>query len=244
MSGGVDYSRIQSCIDVTDDDIKEALSPAQSLAEPTPRQRALALLERMASVAQPRQGAPRILVLVANMAMHDWIEGDLEVKLIGDDEITVLELLVDDGMSQERIAGPTRVDVSIAEFRNAVNLRPDLIRPLAATGRIEPRRITLRGSRSRLDENAPPSFSAFASGLMRAVSGKALGSQKLRAVRLENVPARTAPAPPATPPRPPPPRGKKSIATYERAAPTIEFPEEYRRSKGTPGGGGHGQGDA
>ena len=249
MSAAPDYSRFESCLDVSDADIAEALAPAQSLNEPTPRRKTLALLEHMAGVAQPRKGAPRILVLAANMAMHDWLDGDLVVKLIGDDEVTVLELLVDDGLSRERIAGPLRIDVSLAEFRNAVNIKPELIRPLAPEGKVEARRLVLRSSRDLVGDAAPPSFSAFASGLMRAVSGKALGSQRFQAVR---APIRVEPEPPKpkptaprpkpprpAPPRaaeipvakPPPPKRKKSIASFERASRPIEFPEQYRRSK-------------
>jgi hypothetical protein len=168
----------------------------------------------------------------------------LIVRLIGDDEVTVLEILVDDGLSRERIAGPLRVDVSLAEFRNAIHLKPFLIRPLDVDGKPEPRRIVLRSMRGLLD-TGPASFSTAASGLMRAVSGEdALAAARTRVVGAPGakVPAPAPAARKATPRAPPPrasarkpegPAGRekrpKSLVSFERPVATIEFPEELQK---------------
>jgi hypothetical protein len=160
----LDLDQIASCLDVTDDHIRDALASARSLSDPSPREKSLALLGRMVSVAQPASGAPRILVLLARMAKRDWLEGDLVVRLIGDTELSVLELFVDDGASRERIAGPLRIDVPMDEFGAALARNPGHFVPLVALER-SPRRIELRGTRDYFVQQRKASISAFAAEL-------------------------------------------------------------------------------
>jgi hypothetical protein len=166
-----DLGQIASCLDVSDDHIREALASARSLSDPSPRDKSLALLGRMVSVAKPASGAPRILVLLARMAKRDWLEGDLVVRLIGDSELSVLELFVDDGASRERIAGPLRIDVPMDEFGAAIERNAGHFVPLVAHER-SPRRIELRGTRDHFAQQRKASISAFAVELKREVGGK------------------------------------------------------------------------
>ncbi|MBX3128055.1 MAG: hypothetical protein KF718_15130 [Polyangiaceae bacterium] len=169
-----DLDRITSCLDVTDDDIRTALAAVRSFSEASPRDKTLALLGRMVEVARPASGAPRILVLLARMAKRDWLEGDLVVRLIGDTELSVLELLVDDGASRERMAGPLRLDVPMHEFASALERSPKHFMPLVAL-ELSPRRIELRGTRDQHTEQRKGSISAFAVELKTGLSESARG---------------------------------------------------------------------
>lgn len=92
------------------------------------------------------------------------------MRLIGDAELSVLELLVDDGVNRERICGPLRIDVPLAEFHQTLTTRRADLAPLVPTRDMSERRMTLRAVR-RFDSK-PPKVTAFASGLMPAVAGR------------------------------------------------------------------------
>ncbi len=165
------FDHLTSCLDVTDLTIAEVLAAAKSWSAPTPRQKTLALLRRMAEVARPGRGAPKMLVVLAHMAHRDWLDGELRVRLIGDPEVSVLELLVDDGLSTARILGPLRIDVPFAEFRRALELHPDLVLPLEVDGALEARRVELVASERSRRNSLPPSLSAVSQSLIPALGG-------------------------------------------------------------------------
>lgn len=152
-------SEIKSCLDVTDGDIQEALAPARSLTDRSPRAKVLELISHMAAVTTPQRGAPKILLVVAHMASRDWLEGELFVKLIGDDDLSVLELFVDAGVSRERILGPLRIDVPLKEFRSALSLHPERVQPLAVVT-AEERRVELETTAELRHDSVPPAYSA------------------------------------------------------------------------------------
>lgn len=211
-----DLEAIQSCLDVTDEHISQALAAARSLSESSPRERCLALLARMVSVAEPGAGAPRMLMLLAQMAKRDWVEGDLIVRMIGDQELSVLELLIDDGVSRERIVAPQRIDVPLDEFVTAVRTNAALLLPLRAL-EATPRRLVLKGTRELRSQRRKASISAFSVDLTRQVS-KSVPPP---------APVAVAPPQPKRPPVPPPrPPRKKSLASFEKASPILEMPEE------------------
>ena len=203
----LELSELKSCLDVRDEHITQALAAARSLSDPSPREKALALLEHMVKIAAPNTGVPRMLVLFAQMARRDWIEGDLIVRLIGDAELTVVELLSDDGASRERIAGPLRVDVALEEFRAAVaqnTAQLASLKPLENT----PRRLVLRGTRDHRALRRKPSISAFALDLGHVTGVKAIAKP--------DPPPRAPDPPPEEKPRrgppPLPPENKPAAA--------------------------------
>lgn len=158
-------------MDLTDQDIADALAPARSLIEPGPRERTWALLKHLTKIAKPGRGAPKILLVLAHVAMRDWLDGELVVRLVGDHEVTDLELFVDDGMSRSRELGPLRLDVPFRELATAVRLQPQQILPLAVRGSIEERRMELATSPELRRNSVPPSFSAVSASLLPMVSG-------------------------------------------------------------------------
>lgn len=207
-----DFSHITACNDVSEEEIERALAPARSFDEASPRERLIALAARMAEVATPGAGAPRLLSLAARAAARDWLEGKLFVRLIGDHEVSVLELLVDDGLSRQRILGPLRVDVPLDEFGDALEAEPALFEPLIPIEWTD-RRMLLESS--AMPVSRAPKVSAFASGLMRAVAGRTAGAPE----QPSDKPARAEPAKP-------PPRRSRSIASFEKPAPTLVFDTE------------------
>lgn len=156
---------------MTDADIADALAPARSLIEPGPRERSLALVAHMAAIAKPGRGAPKILLLLAHIATRDWLDGELHVKLIGDPEVSVLEVFVDDGLSRVRLLGPLRIDAPLDEFAAGLRSHAHLILPLVVEGEIEPRRIELLTSAIGRRTSIPPSFSAVSASLLPMVGG-------------------------------------------------------------------------
>ncbi len=162
----MDLSKISSCLDVSDELIRAALAPARSLDEQSPRQRVSRLVTRMAEVATARQGAPKILLVFAHMATADWLEGELVVKLIGDAELTVIEALVDDVSTAERVIGPLELNVPFDELLAVVRSSIEVIRPLAVDGVIEPRRVVLRTTAELRRTSMPPAYSAVSDSLL------------------------------------------------------------------------------
>jgi hypothetical protein len=187
----LDFSKLKTCLDVGDELIAQALAAAKSLSDPSPRDKALALLAKMVEIAAPNSGVPRMLVLFAQMARRDWIEGDLVVRLIGDAELTVVELLSDDGASRERIAGPLRIDVSLEEFRSAIAPSPAELAPLTPVENA-PRRLVLRGTRDYRVHRRKPSISAFALDLAN-VTGTGPGKKADPPPRTPEKPRRGPP---------------------------------------------------
>jgi len=122
-----------TCFEVEDEHIEHALAPAASIEEELPRARVFALLDRMAEVARPRQGAPRILFVLARLASCEWLEGDLEVALQANGNSTLVDLTVDDGMIRSRLRPSLALAVPFHEFETGVERITDFITPLAVT---------------------------------------------------------------------------------------------------------------
>jgi hypothetical protein len=211
MNAKPDFRHIESCLAVTDDVIEAALAPARSMAEPTPRAKTLALIERMAEVAKPGRAAPKILVVLAHLALKDWLDGLLRVRLIGDPEVSVLELLVDDGLSSQRIMGPLRIDVPFDEFRRSLEMHPEFVLPLMVDGDLEDRRVELYATPQSRSNSFPPGMNVVADSLipMMGESGRKLPPivSRVPPAQPKQAPAATPPARHAAPPppnRPPP----------------------------------------
>ncbi len=119
-----------TCFEVDDELIAEALAPAGSLNEASPRDKVLALLERMAEVSSPRQGASRALIVLAGVCGCSWLEGTLNVKLGSVGDQTIIELAVDDGLNLNRLHSPLVFHVPLLEFEQTVRRRPADIQPL------------------------------------------------------------------------------------------------------------------
>lgn len=196
---------------MTDQDIRDALAPVRSFHEAGPRARTMALVQHMAKIARPGAGAPKILIVLAHMATRDWLEGELEVRLIGDDEVSVLELFVDLGFGRERFLGPVRIDAPLREFTAGIRAHPHVIEPLAPHGPVTDRRVELRTTQTLRMTSVPPSFSAVSASLLP------LSMSGLRPLPdfVSIPPVAAPPEPPLDPepaPEPEPRRGFKPLS--------------------------------
>jgi hypothetical protein len=143
------FEHIKRCISLTDADVEQAA---------VSRDAARALLNHMAEVARPNEGAPKILLIFARMATTacDWLDGDLRVELVGDGEISVIESLTElGGGLRERALPSFAVGVPLAEFVRAVERVPRLIEPLHVKTRTD-RRLVLVSSKERAGRSLPP----------------------------------------------------------------------------------------
>lgn len=213
----VKLTEIASCMDVTESLIAEAMAPARSMNDQSPREKCLALVRHMASVACPNQSAWRVLELLARMSKRSWLEGRLVVRLIGDSELTVLELLVDDGVAAERMLPPVRMDVPLAELAKYIDGHRRELAPLTYKEQPSDRRLVLWGMPEHQRQHRKPSFSALDTSLIAQAAG--------RRVEIEGgTPAvATAPAPERSSPSSDPP-----IAAYDRPSATLEIPDHLR----------------
>jgi hypothetical protein len=113
---------ISSCLLVTEDDVQAALGSSAA---------ARGLIERMASVARPNQGAARILAVLARFDGLDWLDGRLRVEVGGDAEVCVIDVLTQlGGGFSERVWPTVAVAVPLEELRRAVKMQPRFILPL------------------------------------------------------------------------------------------------------------------
>lgn len=157
----MDLAALASCRDLTTEHVEHAARSADGFR---------ALLARVAEIAQPEDGGPKILFVLARLARGDvlWLEGDLTVELAGDDSATTLDLFAEQGWGiKERLAPRARLEVPLDEFARAVEISAKRFEPLRAT--VKPDKVILSSApppasvpppQVELDENslgtAPP----------------------------------------------------------------------------------------
>jgi hypothetical protein len=147
MSG--DFSHLVRCLDVRENDVSEAVVSRAS---------ARALLVRLAACSAPNTGVAKVLLVFARMATTacDWIDGDLLIELVGDEQLTVIEALTElGGGLRERLFGPLSFRAPLAEFVRAIERVPHLIAPLAIQSGT-PRRVSLAASANVRRTTVPP----------------------------------------------------------------------------------------
>jgi hypothetical protein len=147
MSG--DLSHLASCLDLRDADVAEAVDS---------RDATKGLLAHLAERSRPNTGAAKVLLVFARMATSacDWIDGDLLVELVGDEDLTVIEALTElGGGLRERLLAPTTFQAPLAEFARAIERVPHLIAPLAVRAK-SGRRISLSVAAAIRQTTVPP----------------------------------------------------------------------------------------
>jgi hypothetical protein len=143
------YGHIARCLDLREDDLAGAIGTRAATRE---------LLERLSAVSAPNTGVAKALLVFARMATTacDWIDGDLGVDLVGDDEVTVVELSTDlGGGLRERVLAAVPFRAPLLEFARAIERVPHLIAPLVVK-RQTPRRLTLAASAAVRKTTVPP----------------------------------------------------------------------------------------
>lgn len=119
-----DFSRIKRGIDLSEPDVVSAIESRETTKE---------LLTHFSTIARPNEGVAKVLLVFARMATQacDWLDGDLRVELVGDGDVTIIEVLSELGAGiREREFPPIVLNVPLAEFTRAVERVPHLIEPL------------------------------------------------------------------------------------------------------------------
>ncbi len=145
----VDFGHLARCLDVREADIADAIAS---------RHATKALLAHLAACSAPNTGVAKVLLVFARMATTacDWIDGDLQIELVGDDEVTVVEVMTElGGGLRERLFAPFSFRAPLVEFGRAIERVPHLIAPLAVQAR-SARRLSLSASATVRRTTVPP----------------------------------------------------------------------------------------
>ncbi|MBX3216072.1 MAG: hypothetical protein KF850_28790 [Labilithrix sp.] len=133
----IDLANLASSAELTSEVLLQAASSSQELKR---------LVARVGEVARPEQGWTRLLKVIARVARAEWMEGDLQVELSGDDKGTTIAFYAVLGAGiRERLFGAHYVQVPIDEFQRAVVLAPAIVEPLHAHQDLN--RLTLAAGR-------------------------------------------------------------------------------------------------
>jgi len=140
---------IKRCLDIAEKDIAAAVET---------RGACKLLLDHVSSIAAPNQGAPKLLLVLARMATTacDWVDGELRIEMVGDGEVTVVELMSElGGGMRERVLPSFSLNVPLVEFTRAVERVPHMIEPLT-TKVASPRRVVFTASQDVRKSTIPP----------------------------------------------------------------------------------------
>jgi len=143
------FAHIQRCVSLGEKDVQEAV---------VTRSATKALLEHLAGIAKPNEGAPKILLVFARMATSacDWLDGELRVEVMGDGDVCVIEVMTELGGGLRERALPTfGVGVPLSEFGRAVERVPHMIEPLVVKTRND-NRLVLVSNVERTGRSVPP----------------------------------------------------------------------------------------
>jgi hypothetical protein len=143
------FGHITRCISLDDKDVREAVAS---------RSETKALLDHMAGISKPNEGGPKVLLVFARMATSacDWLDGELRVEVVGDGEVSVIEVMTElGGGLRERALPSFSVAVPLSEFARAVERVPRMILPLIVKAKTE-RRLVLVSTIERAGRSLPP----------------------------------------------------------------------------------------
>lgn len=184
-----DFATLERCAEITDDVVAEAIASRSAMR---------ALLARAAEIARPMEGAARVLVAFARMATTacDWLDGDLVVEIVGDDEVCVVEVMSElGGGFRERVFPSFTLHVSLDEFVRAVRLVPRMVLPLRMKQREG--RLIFSATEAVRASTRPPAAAEVEEDLLTIEVTAPESAPKLRARAA--IPALPRDEPPATP---------------------------------------------
>ena len=144
------YAHIKRCLELSERDIVSAVAD---------RRTAKALLDQLAKVSRPGDGAPKLLLVFARLASSEveWIEGALRVEMVGDADVTVVEVLCELGLGMhERVFPSFKMSVPLDEFARAVERVPHMVAPLTVVAATSRRLVLTTAEDEEQEEAAPP----------------------------------------------------------------------------------------
>src|ERR1700729_1563272 len=142
------FAHIKRCLELSDRDVASAIAD---------RRMAKALLDQLAKVSRPGDGAPKLLLVFAKMAAAevDWIDGGLRGEMVGEAGVTVVEVLSELGLGmRERVFASFKMGVPLEEFARAVERVPHMIAPLAISSSTNGRLVLSAAGDEEAEEEA------------------------------------------------------------------------------------------
>lgn len=155
------FSHVQRCHQLTDGDLSVAMQS---------RDTCRALLEHLAAISKPNDGGAKLLILFARLATSEcsWIDGDMRIEMVGDGEVSVVEIMTElGGGMRERLFPPFVMNVPLAEFSRAVERVPHMTDPLAIHSKTEHRVVFTVDAEARRSTSPPPSVRIAEDSLFR-----------------------------------------------------------------------------
>jgi len=122
----MDFSELASCGDIDASHADAAVASKDAMRK---------LLARVAQIAHPEEGCPKLLLVLGRLARGDvsWLEGGICAELADDEGHTILTILSDVGFGLfEPLFPAVRLDAPLDEFLRAVKLAPKMFAPLVA----------------------------------------------------------------------------------------------------------------
>jgi hypothetical protein len=123
----MDLAGLTSCRELTPEHADEAVRSLESLR---------LLIARLTEIGEPEDGAPKVLIVFARLARGDvpWLEGDVTVEIVGNDERTFVDVFKEEGWGiKERLLPQSRFRVPFDEFERAVEISAKRFAPLKVT---------------------------------------------------------------------------------------------------------------
>jgi hypothetical protein len=120
----MDLAGLVSCRDLTAEHADAAVRSLDSLRK---------LVTRLTEIAEPEDGAPKVLIVFARLARGDvgWLDGDLTVEITGGETRTVIDVFKEEGWGiKERLVSQARFGVPFDEFERAVEISAKRFAPL------------------------------------------------------------------------------------------------------------------
>ncbi len=121
------FRELTKCLDLTEEHIGAAVES---------REETRALLEHLASIAKPEEGAPKVLRVFVRLVEDrvEWLDGDLHVELTSKGASTSIDLSLDLGVgTQERLFPPLEFGVALNEFEVSIEKYRWLVGPFVMT---------------------------------------------------------------------------------------------------------------
>jgi len=145
------FAHLKRCLELRERDIVAAVAQREACKE---------LLDHLAKISKPNDGAPKILLIFARMATTacDWIDGELRIEIMGDGDVSVVEMMSElGGGLRERVMPSFGLNVPLVEFTRAVERVPHMIAPLVTKTKTA-RRVIFSATEATRRTSMPPPF--------------------------------------------------------------------------------------
>ncbi len=144
------FTHLTRCMQLSDTDISQGLESRADCKR---------LLDRLSVISKANDGAPKLLMLFARLATNevDWLDGELRIEVVGDEEACVVEVMSDlGGGLRERVFPAFVMNAPLLELTRAVERVPRVIAPLTTRLKTDRRIVFVAGEDLRRTSSPPP----------------------------------------------------------------------------------------